>query len=249
MEVAGQVCNWAAGAGAVIAGLALVTRPSGRRRLRSPEHLLALLLFAVSLPTIFLATPMWYQYWGFPVAFLLAWLAVLVGLLWHEDARVAGTLLGLVLVVTLVGEGYNFARAVRQVGQIQYWAGVALHRAARQAAAETPRSAAPERLACMQQLFAIESGRFQPYPELAYAPFTYVIADRIPQTQRRRLGFVGPNELDRLLDGNPPAAILTGLYAGLYWPDADLAAWGRRAGYREAGLVSGWSVLVRSTED
>jgi hypothetical protein len=79
----------------------------------------------------------------------------------------------------------------------------------------------------------VESGRFRPREELAYAPFTYVIADRIDPALRRRFHVWGWRELSSQLEARPPTVVVTGLYSSSFWADTDFSSWARSRGLSE----------------
>ena len=58
-------------------------------------------------------------------------------------------------------------------------------------------------------LFPLEGG-LEIYPEFATGPFAWWRAHLIPEETRKKLGVVGREDLDELLEEHPPAAILVG---------------------------------------
>lgn len=221
------------GNGAIIGALAIGAGGAGRTLLARREGVLAAALIAVGVVTVFVPTPMWAQYWGLPVPFLLVGLAVVLPRASRWRGGCGNAILALALLMAIAADGRRLLREARQVMQTENWAGIALHREARELATRVPAGHAPERLATMQQVWAAESGRFEIIAELAYAPFTFVIADRLAAERRACYRVVGPVDLAALLRGREPTAVHTGHYDFLFWREAEeaLEGWSDGKGF------------------
>lgn len=216
----------------LVAVLAFV-KSDQRQFWRQPAVLISALAFLCAWPAAFAPTPMWYQYLGMPLSFAVVVLGALLALLPAAQARVVTLLAGVWVIGSLYGAAPGMKENLGKLNRPAEWVAVGLPQIARELAAKSPAHEGTEtRLLCLQQLLAIESGRWQPYPALAYAPFTYVIADRLPAPLRLRSHFLGPQELPTLLKEQPPAAVLSGLYDAGFWSDATLDRWSQQSGYR-----------------
>lgn len=218
--------NAAVVVGAVVLAVAAARSRENEEGNVARSRWLAGAVLAAAVLAVFAPTPMWPQYWGLPVPFLYVWLIMFWPAAWSQRAgRIL--LLGACLS-SAVGDGWNVARDLRLAHRQNFWSAVSLSREARSLAAGAKWDGGP--LATLQQIWAVESGHFAPMPELAYAPFTYVIASRLPLSRRDQFHLAGPEELPRLLEQRPPAAILSGLYTEAFWSDDDLTAWARQHG-------------------
>jgi hypothetical protein len=72
------------------------------------------------------------------------------------------------------------------------------------------------------------------YEQLAAGPFTWRIAAQLPEAERHRLGVVGSDDLDTLLQSEPPGAVLTGLEPDLEEP---LVKYAQAHGYSASRLA------------
>jgi hypothetical protein len=222
----------------LLVGGGLAVAILGRRRqlavaLGQPQILLAALLALTGLVACFLPTPMWAQYWGLPVPFVFLFFAAVMRPLFHERRRLGWAVLGSGLALLLAADGRLLARNARLAFRPEYWAPLAMAADARRLAELAPAGRPPETLLAQQQLWAVESGRFRPREELAYAPFTYVIADRIDPALRRRFHVWGWRELSSQLEARPPTVVVTGLYSSSFWADTDFSSWARSRGLSE----------------
>jgi MFS family permease len=217
----------------LLIGAVMLVKASGSSCWRQPAVLISALAFLCAWPAAFAPTPMWYQYLGMPLSFAVIVLGALLALLPTAQARLVMMLAGGWVICSLYGTAPTLKENLSKLNRPKEWVAVGLPQIARELAAKTPANAGDKsRLLCLQQLMAIESGRWQPYPELAYAPFTYVIADRLPEPLRLRSHFLGPQELPTLLQEQPPAAVLAGLYDAGFWSDAALDQWSQQSRYR-----------------
>jgi hypothetical protein len=209
-----------------------------------PENLLASGLAAVSFGTVFAPTPMWTQYWGFPIPYLFIWFCNLVRGETREPTGKYFTVLMVAAIITLTAHGRTIARDVRLVGRTEWWPGLIMPREARRLAAATNVTEGPAGLVALQQIWAVESGRFAPIPELAYAPFTYVIAPQLTPQQRSSYRIIGPNDIAAFLQNSNPAALVAGLYANGWWSDHDLITWAEGHAWIELPLHQSYRAFV-----
>ncbi|HEY1172827.1 MAG TPA: hypothetical protein VGH19_15775 [Verrucomicrobiae bacterium] len=217
---------------------------SGRQlHLLSSAVLIAAGTFLCAWPAAFAPTPMWYQYLGMPIAFGVLLAGVLLAGMTALQSRTALLLSSLMTACSLYGVAPFLKENLVKLSNRSQWVAVSLPQIARELAAKTPGAGpAGGRLLCLQQLMAIESGLWTPYADLAYAPFTYVIADRLPEHLRHRSHFLGPQALADLLRKEPPAAVLSGLYDTGYWSDSTLDQWCREQGW--VGVKNPYSLRI-----
>jgi hypothetical protein len=232
----------APGNSVLLAGIALavglVARNAALRHpLLRPEHVLAALLTLTSVAAAFAPTPMWLQYWGLPLPFAFLWLSALLGTMIGRERQSVVWLLAGATAFVFVADGRTIGRNVRLLPRTEFWPGIVFAQQAREFAARVPPDQSHQTIATLQQLWAIESGRFEPINELAYAPFTYVIADRVPPDQRREFRLVGFADLSRFLAEKPPAAVLSGLYQGSFWRDDELTQWAEQHQFAERSAI------------
>ena len=221
---------------AILAGLAVCLARIGVKRedrmeANRPAVWLAAALSAIGFVCTFAPTPMWPQYWGLPMPFFFLWFLALALPSIALRCRVAESVLIAAALIALVPDGRQTLRNVRLLPHTEWWPGLVISGKARQMAALTPAPARPAPLATLQQLWAVESGTFAPMEKLAYAPFTYVIADRLTPEQRARFRVVGPAGLSAHLAAQPPGAVVAGLYENIFWSDRDLEDWARQRGF------------------
>jgi hypothetical protein len=230
---------------ALLIGALALAKASCRPKPCWAVSLLLAAAFLCAWPAVFAPTPMWYQYLGTPVAFGIMLLGALLALLGQQQARPMTVLVCLWVAFTFYGLAGSLRQSLAQLSQPREWVAVALPKIARNLAERAPAVQGQNtRLLCLQQLMAIESGRWETYPELAYAPFTYVIAHRLPEALRLRAHFIGPQELPALLKQQPPAAVLTGLYDDGFWRDTSLDQWSQWAHYQSVTNPFGLRLLV-----
>ncbi|HUR60302.1 MAG TPA: hypothetical protein VM029_21440 [Opitutaceae bacterium] len=223
--------------GAILVGLLaclgrLCFSPASRPNACRPAVVLAAMLSAVGFVCAFAPTPMWPQYWGLPVPFFFLWFIALALPAIAQRCRATETVLMVAALIALVPAGRQTLRNVRLLPHTEWWPGVVMAGKARQMAALMPPAARKAPLATMQQLWAVESGTFTPMEKLAYAPFTYVIADRLAPEQRARFRIVGPADLSAHLAAQPPGAVVAGLYEDIFWSDRELEDWARQHGFQ-----------------
>jgi hypothetical protein len=219
----------------VVGCLGLLVRRGAMKIILSPEHVLASGLTVVAVAMTFIPTPMWLQYWGMPVEFLFLWFAVLVVHVIRATTAGGMIILAAVIGVSLASGAVGFAWEFRRVGVTKDWSGLSLHRlAVHMGDVVQPSAGKGERLASLNQVFAVESGRFDVCEELAYAPFTYVIADRLTPAERRKYHLAGPRELEQLFGSNQPGAVYASVNPENVWSETAMLNWGETHGYQEA---------------
>lgn len=217
-------------------GLAVATL-GGRRQLvvalGQPQTLLAALLALTGLAASLLPPPICSQYWGLPVPFVFLFFAAALRPIFQQRRRLGWAVLGGGLTLLLAADSRLLARNARLAFRPEYWAPLAIAVDARRLAAVVPEGPKPETPVVQQQLWAVESGHFRPREDLACAPFTYVIADRMDSALGRRFYFWGRKGLSSRLEAEPPLVVLSGLYSGLFWADTDFSSWARSRGLSE----------------
>jgi hypothetical protein len=177
-------------------------------------------------------TPTWYQYYHAPVPFLVLAVAHGAAALYASGlpAKWAIALLGLAaLAVGALGiPGY--ARLDPSL-RVEDWVPSRVH----EAGVEIERAVGGGRVLTLAPLLPLEGGAGI-YEQLASGPFAWRVAPLMPAGERQRLGVVGGDDLDALLQSQPPAGILTGLEANLEGP---LVSYAQAHGYRSRRLLNG----------
>lgn len=177
---------------------------SGRAGWRNDRELSLLMLL---LPFIFVGswapTPSYRQYYYPFVPFLL--LGNIIGLARERPCKLRTVrLLWLTVVVSLLEALPCFPNSLGEWAP-STWPVFRVHEKAKAIAALLPRGW----VLTLAPIFPLEAGRGI-YPEFATGPFAWRTASFIDPGDRAIFGFVAPDDLDRFLAADPPAAILTG---------------------------------------
>lgn len=91
-------------------------------------------------------------------------------------------------------------------------------------------------IAAVQPLYAIETG-LPIYAEFAMGPFLFSVADMLPASTQQLIVAVGRGRLESVLDADPPAAILAGLYEDdPMFHDRSLISYAEQRNYRRVTL-------------
>ncbi len=175
----------------------------------------------------FAPTPAFPQYYEPPLPFLIM-LFLLVhrqiepqARRWLQPLTGAATVLALAILLSrIVPDLPGAARPSRWAGTIAHAEGIAL----RDALAEAHRTG---RVATLSPTIAMEGG-LPIYPEFGTGPFVYRVADYLPAADRSYFTTTSPSDLNRFLDADPPAAIVTGREAEF---DPAFVAYARSHGY------------------
>ncbi len=193
-----------------------------------PDMFLSLLLFIVSLVTIFKATPMFIHYFAMPMSFLVL---LFVSLYAHQQKSIStGLTRGVYIVVAVLIINGGIA-ALQRINVP--WKPIEIHEIAGRIAIEVEQSRYPDApIATLSPLYALEAN-LPIYPELATGPFLYRISDLLTPQQRARYTATSQSSLARLFASNPPAAIFVGFEKEL---DPAFVAYADSAGYH---LVDG----------
>ena len=187
--------------------------------------------FGAALFTALLPSPLWDQYFAFPLSF-----AILLFLVqWERLARLYPRpalaahmiLLGLQIAVggtELLSAAPAFARA-------DTWTPIRLHWAAQRLQWNLPDTGSGK-VATLSPLLALEAGRAI-YPELSAGPFCYRLGELLTAEQARRFACATPGSLEQMLAADPPAAIVVGLEEG---QETQLVAAASKRGLRRVPL-------------
>ena len=226
-----QPGNLAISAGLVAMAVYVAKRQAARSLVRTPLNALALILSLVALVSVLIPTPMWLQYVGTPLAFMAITLIVLISSTRQSMPKAANIALILVVGLQAIPAYKELAPHIRHAADQQRWASSSVQPLARMAGERVASRGGGKRLACWQQIFAVESKQFEPYPELVMAPFGLVIADRLNAEQRKKYRLVGLSGLDDYFQEEPPAAAFRGLYGNVLWSEAELSRWIKLNGF------------------
>lgn len=193
-------------------------------------------LFAAALVVCMLAgalspSPTWYQYF-----YSVLPLVVLLGVLLAGGAKggAAGATCTGVLVLAALGTcllGIGSYLTNPPLLTPSAWVPEIVHREG----VQVMDAAGQGYVLTLAPLFPLEGGG-QIYGELAAGPFGVRNAPLLSPDDRREFDMPSLAELQQILNGQPPAAILTGPEAGLEGP---LVNYGRRRGYVEQPLPGG----------
>jgi hypothetical protein len=170
---------------------------------------------AVFAVIVFIPPMMWVQYWALPVAFIVAALAQPLNHLCNAAARDTRrkpyTVIAAILLVAATGACLYEALPSAIVNAVNAfnpdtWVPIRVHKISedihRKAVAGGP-------VLTLSPLYAIEGGS-EIYPEFSAGPFVYRIADRLSDSQKDIVHGAGAAELKKLIESNPPSAVILG---------------------------------------
>jgi len=197
----------------------------GRRKLSVSEK--KNLLFAAVLVLVFfvialIPPTMWKQYLAMPVPFLiisfacpllyLRGLADKAGRMEHFKITAAGV--AVCVVVAVVSYPVVLYRTV-MLSYPEGWVPTQVHKISQDI---TERTEEPKRILTLAPLFALEGG-CEIYTELSCGSIIYRIGDRLSAWNRDITHTVGPRSLAKLVEKEPPSAVIVGVEMGLLEED------------------------------
>ena len=158
----------------------------------------------------FIPTPAFAQYYALPLPFLIILAAQLYGgLASDRRARLAPVLLIAGLVVVAMGMPRLIIR-LPALAAPSGWAGNRAHAAGEEVARHMALAGAAGPVATLTPIYPLEGG-LALYPHLVTGPLVYRVGDLIPAQDRRHYrNIVSPTSIRRILEANPPAAVLVG---------------------------------------
>ncbi len=205
--------------GLIIPGIFLVimyfVRSRTNARSDKPKGLLFAAVAAAFVVIVFIPPMMWLQYWAAPVAFIVVALAQPLNHLCNVAARDTRKkrylVIAAILLVSATGaslyEGLPSAIVnVVNVFNLDMWVPIRVHKISEDI---HQKAVAGGPVLTLSPLYAIEGGS-KIYPEFSAGPFVYRIADKLSDSQRRIAHGVGPAELKKLIESNPPSAVILG---------------------------------------
>lgn len=180
-------------------------------------------------------TPCFPQYLALMMPYLLLFAAMTIG---DTLPRHSGTRSFLCTVAAVVGfaafASLEDARAV--INPALAWHPIRTARAGKAVRSQIESLDAIGKLATIQPLRAINAG-LPFYDEFATGPFVYAIVDGLSDDDQKRYVVVGSRRIAEVLDADPPAAILAGLYPpGWFFNDDALRDYAERHGYTRTGI-------------
>lgn len=202
---------------------------------------LALLLWITALLTALAPTPSFYQYYALPVSFLF----ILLMYLWAPTINRKSSLQIILLIMvlfTLMSNAASLVESVKKLSDRSKWSGVHIHEMSvkiREILIEN-RLDPNGKVATLSPLFALEGG-LSIYNELATGPFLYRVGDLLAPHQRVLFVATSPETVHRLLENDPPVAILTGYEGDL---DDPLIKYAEENTYRKVDLAGFEGILL-----
>ena len=149
-----------------------------------------------------LPSPLWIQYFFAPIPFIL----IAIVRLFEGSSRRMRNLLFLICVGALV---FSFSSEMISVSKNldpQMWDSTKIAKLSEQLKTLDGEG----KILSLNPVIPLQAG-FDTYTQFSASPFPWRIANLVPKAQRSSLNLVGPEELEALLQANPPLAILTGL--------------------------------------
>ena len=192
------------------------------------EVWLAIGVTLVLLVGAFVPDPTWYQYYFAPLPFLTLSFAYCAAALYRKARS------WLVLFVAVVAMSFVLRPPLYPVENLLYpdsWATIRVHKVG----VEVRRYAGDNRVLTFAPIYPLEGGA-QIYRDFAAGPFTWRSLTFISDGQRAASGLMSPAEIERLLQREPPRAILVGFERDLEVPWIEFA---RGRNYREVILGDG----------
>ncbi len=185
---------------------------------------LALLLVIVAIPTSFVPTPSYAQYFAMPESFFFILLVYSAGLMPEKPWRLYRRLLLTLVVVSVAYDGQVLARDISRLPDRDAWVALHVH-----AISMNLRSLLPDRfssthgkIGTLSPLFAVEAN-LPVYSQLTTGPFLYSVGDLLTRGQRDRMVGTSPNTIANLFAKDPPTAIIVGFEGELDKPLRDFA--------------------------
>ena len=181
-----------------------------------------------------LPTPAWYQYYAAPLPFGI--LAIVYGLAAFVRRYPPGRtwLLALFLQLVVLTNLFQLSdyRRISFLLHPEAWRPLMMH----DLGVRVTELSAGSNVLTLAPIFPLEGGA-SIYPEFATGPFAWRTASLVDPDLRAELGLVSEQELDQLLEEQPPDAILVGFEGDLEWA---LNEYALQNGYR-------WVELDRDT--
>ncbi|MFL5733654.1 MAG: hypothetical protein ACJ78Q_10675 [Chloroflexia bacterium] len=182
-----------------------------------------------------LPTPTWYQYYYAPLPFLVLAAAYTAAILYARARTSRGrTALLAAFAVLVLAAGIpaiaSYARLNPSL-RVDDWVPSQVHALGEEIGQAVGRG----KVLTLAPLFPLEGGAGI-YEQMAAGPFTWRVAGQLPSEDRGRLGVVGGDDLEALLERDPPAGILTGFEGGLEEP---LVKYAQAHGYTARQLSNG----------
>ena len=229
---------WGAGATVVIVvgilyGVAMLASSSSlreaRQRLGGYPVLLAASLSVLGVLISFAVAPAFPQYYMPPIPFaILLVVALLAALDGRERLQAQPGIVALALGTLLLGAP-QLMQDLPKIASPAAWTGLKVHKTATHLRAVALQgSEVVPRVATLTPIYAIEAG-LDVYPELASGPFYYRVGDYLTAEQRQAYGITSPLTIGRLLEKDPPQAVLVGQEGVL---DVPLERFAMDNGYR-----------------
>ena len=190
---------------------ALVVMKVTRRGVEAPEAMILLgSLAVVLLGSAFAGTPAWYQYFFAPIPFIILASACGLSFIWPASARWEQALVGGAAVVFLAsGMAIVSQKDWNSLRDSNTWVPVQAHKLGIQ----VEEMVGEGKVLTLAPIFPLEGG-LRIYESLATGPFSWRVAPILTEMQRREFGLLSYADLETVLQGDPPDAILVGLEAG-----------------------------------
>ncbi len=173
---------------------------------KQQNSILILLMVIASLLIAFIPPTMWIQYLAPPVPLLLICLAYPLSRLNKLNTK---NHFPTALAAFAILAVYIFPAPIQNIPAVfkpQTWVSNQVHKTAIDIAANTKK---PKRILTLAPLYALE-GNCNIYPQLSAGPFVYRVADNLTQEQQKITTTAGPKSIQKLLDANPPSAVIVG---------------------------------------
>ncbi len=173
-------------------------------------------------------TPLWPQYFAFPVPFAILTFAALHGQLRGGDRRANLRLSWILVGLCFLENGPNLIRRLPALTRPAQFVPMGFHRTALAVQRLVRQSSDTGPVATLTPIYPLEAG-LPIYHELSTGIFLYWIGDRLTEMERRRYVATAPSVIDRMLEERPPRAILVGRYRQ---EEVPLILYARRHGYQ-----------------
>jgi hypothetical protein len=197
-----------------IAGIALTSVRGWRDAIARDSVALAAVV-ACGLNCTLLATlwmtPIWPQYFAMPVPYLLLLAACVYSLRPQWRVAWSGAVWVCVALAAATVVKKDDLDSLRNVHR--KWTPLAIEHSAAQIRRQMQSAGLNGKVATLQPLFATEAD-LPTYREFATGPFLYGVGHMLSANEQKRVIGTSPASLAKLLDSDPPAAILVGLYSG-----------------------------------
>lgn len=206
------------------------------------EVILLCLLVFFSAAGLFFLTPLWIQYFAFPIPYLIVLVVSLYSVLPHEKKSQSKMLMGFVLLIAVVSGSVRLFQYADRYLDVDEWMVKKVYDQAKVIKREIPGWEKGDRIATLSPIFVVDSD-MGIYNEFSTGPFLYRVGNLLSETQLAEFRGVSSERIQIFLDRVKPRAFLVGQEPHL---EGEFIRYAGRHGYQKIDLdFYGLSVFVK----